>query len=275
MRAYRQILQANGLQPARIDAAAEGTFVREVTVVAPAVPPGDAAASEATIYELQELKVQLGEQVQAGQVLATLANHRLLHIEGRGFKGEASLLARAAENRWPVEAEFAEDDPRTWPPLNQTLTIRHLANSMDPASRTFGFFLLLVNQSRSYEHGGKAFLVWRFRPGQRVRLRVPVEALRGDPVEGRATEHTGVIVLPRAAVVREGPEVYVFRANGDAFDRKPVHVLFEDRQDVVLANDGSVAPGLFVAHNAAAALQRVLKAQTAGAAGHEGHGHAH
>ncbi len=269
LQAYRQDLLTRGFQQSQIDGVAEGRFVSTIEIVAP--PHTPVAAAELTpealkliddrqngpTYEVQELKVDL------------------LYIEGRGFKGEASLLARAAENRWPVEAEFAEDDARTWPPLEQTLTIRHLANTMDPASRTFGFFLLLVNQSRRYEHGGKTFLVWRFRPGQRVRLRVPVEELPGDPVEGRTTEYTGVIVLPRTAVVREGPEAYVFRANGDAFDRKPVHVLFEDRHDVVLANDGSVAPGLFVAHNAAAALQRVLKAQTAGASGHEGHSHAH
>ena len=30
------------------------------------------------------------------------------------------------------------------------------------------------------------------------------------------------LVLPAAAVVREGPEAYVFRQNGDLFDRRPV-----------------------------------------------------
>ena len=51
-------------------------------------------------------------------------------------------------------------------------------------------------------------------------------------------------MLPAAAVVREGPEAFVFRQNGDLFDRQPVHVLHEDRLNVVLANDGSVTPGL-------------------------------
>jgi biotin carboxyl carrier protein len=277
----RQILQSCGLTPAQIDAAAEGKFVREVTVAAPP-PVGNgrlistqsSAPDGGTAYEVQELKVQLGEQVQAGQVLGLLANHRLLYVEGRGFKGEAPLLARSAENRWPVEAEFAEDDARVWPERKQPLTIHHLANAMDRASRTFGFFVPLANQSRAFEQDGKTYLVWRFRPGQRVRLHVRVEEIRGDPVPGPSEEFTGVIVLPAPAVVREGPEAYVFRANGDAFDRKPVSVLYEDRRDVVLANDGSVAPGLFVARNAAAALNRVLQAQKAGEGGHD-HGHDH
>ncbi|MGL4551307.1 MAG: efflux RND transporter periplasmic adaptor subunit, partial [Gemmataceae bacterium] len=71
-------------------------------------------------------------------------------------------------------------------------------------------------------------------------------------------------------------EAYVFRANGDALDRKPVTLLHEDRRDAVLANDGSLAPGLFVAQSGAAALNRVLAAQKAGAGGdHHGHDHHH
>ena len=281
VRSSRQILQSAGLTTAQIDAAAEGRFVRSVTVVAPPpVKEGEslvtqASVSDGTAYEVQDMKAQLGEQAQAGQVLATLADHRRLYVEGRGFKSEAAVLADAAENGWPVEAEFAEDDAKAWPKLDQKLTIRHLANSMDRASRTFAFFIPLANQSRAYRKGDKTFLVWRFRPGQRVRLRVRVEPIRGEEVPGKPGEYAGVIVLPAGAVAREGPERFVFRANGDAFDKKPVNVLYEDRRDVVIANDGSISPGLFVAYNAAAALNRALAAQKAGEGGGHDHGHGH
>lgn len=118
-------------------------------------------------------------------------------------------------------------------------------------NRTFDFFIPLTNQSRTYEKLGETFLVWRFRPGQRTRLHVPVE------------RYENVFVLPAAAVVREGPEAYVFRQNGDLFKQLPVHILHEDRRSVVIANDGSIAPGSYLAQNAAASLNRVLKAQTA------------
>jgi hypothetical protein len=72
-----------------------------------------------------------------------------------------------------------------------------------------------------------------------------------------------VFVLPKAAVVREGPEAYVFRQNGDLFDRRPVHVVAEDRLSVVIANDNNLRAGWHVAQNAAASLNRVLKAQAA------------
>jgi hypothetical protein len=67
--------------------------------------------------------------------------------------------------------------------------------------------------------------------------------------------------------------VYAFRQNGDVFERKPVHLIELDRDSAVIANDGSLGPGQYVVQNAAAALQRVLKAQAAG--GENGHGHDH
>ena len=258
---YRQDLLTRGLSLDQIAEVAAGTFVATVDVVAPpplALPPSvtavasPAAANASDIaYEVQELKVDLGTQVQAGQLLSVLSNHGLLYIAGHAFKREASSLERAAREHWPIRVEFAEDDAASWPALDQTFEIRHLSNTVDLTSRTFDFFVPLTNQSRSYTKDGKTFVVWRYRPGQRVRLHVPVEELKE------------AIVLPAAAVVREGPEAYVFRQNGDLFDRRPVRVLHEDRLNVVLANDGSVAPGWYLAQGSAASLNRVLKAQSA------------
>ena len=258
---YRQDLLTRGLSLDQIAQVAGGTFVATVDVVAPpplALPPSVAAvaAPAATnapdiVYEVQELKVDLGTQVQAGQLLGVLSNHGLLYIAGHAFKREASSLERAAQEHWPIRVEFAEDDAASWPALDQTFEIRHLSNTIDSTSRTFDFFVPLANQSRSYAKDGKTFVVWRFRPGQRVRLHVPVEELKE------------AIVLPAEAVVREGPEAYVFRQNGDLFDRRPVRVLHEDRLNVVIANDGSVAPGWYLAQGSAASLNRVLKAQSA------------
>jgi hypothetical protein len=76
-------------------------------------------------------------------------------------------------------------------------------------------------------------------------------------------------------VVREGPEAYVFRQNGDVFDRVSARLVYEDRSQVVLASDGSVAPGMFLATNGAAALNRVLKAQRSEGGQTSDHGHAH
>lgn len=258
----RQDLLTRGLTPAQIEQVATGQFVSSVEIAAPS--PAEEAVRQAadadntaavvpmaaSTSEVQGLSVELGSQVQAGQLLATLSNHRLLYAVGHAFKGEAPALERATREAWPVQIEFAEDDPTGWEPLPESFRIRHIANTIDVESRTFDFFVPLVNQSKSYERAGEQFVVWRFRPGQRVRLLVPTEQL------------TDVFVLPAAAVVRDGPEAYVFRQNGDLFNRLSVHVLHVDRRNVIVANDGSLAPGWFVAESAAASLNRVLAAQS-------------
>ncbi len=253
---FRQDLLTRGLTPPLNDAVAEGRFVSTIEVVAPPqrVSPGNQQAEpnyKSPRYEVQELKVDLGQQVQAGQLLSMLSNHQDLYIEGSAFKKEATLLAKVAENSLPVQAEFSDDDGSIWQETGTPLTIRHLANSLDVESRTLSFFVPLENQSRSYEKGGQVFAVWRFRPGQRVRLHVPVEEMQN------------VLVLPSPALVHEGPEAYVFQQNGDLFNRISVNVLHQDRLNVVIANDGSVTPGFYLAQSSAAALNRVLKAQAA------------
>lgn len=276
IQAYRQDLLTRGFSPTQIEGVAEGRFVSTIEVVAPPQTFDTANAAEITpdalklidqrqngpIYEVQELKVDLGQQVQAGQLLSVLANHHVLYAAGHAFKHEAPYLERAAQEGRPIDVEFAEDEVGNWPPLEQTFQIRHLANAIDPVSRTFDFFIPLTNQSRDYEKSGQTFVVWRFRPGQRVRLHVPVE------------EFQDIIVLPAEAVVREGPEAFVFRQNGDLFNRIPVHVLHEDRLRVVLENDGAVMPGLYLAQNSAASLNRVLKAQAASGVRADVHVHA-
>lgn len=257
----RQDLLTRGLTPEQIDQAAAGRFVSTVEIAAPPLA-SEAVGSEAGVdgastvvpvteatSEVQELLVELGSQVQAGKLLATLSNHRLLYAVGHAFKSEAAALERATRESWPVQLEFAEDDPTGWEPLPESFRIRHIANTIDVESRTFDFFVPLVNQSRAYERDGTSFVVWRFRPGQRVRLLVPTEQL------------TDVFVLPAGAVVRDGPEAFVFRDNGDHFDRVAVHVLHADRRNVIIANDGSLTPGWRLAQSAAASLNRVLAAQ--------------
>jgi biotin carboxyl carrier protein len=274
VQAYRQDLQARGLSADRITAAARGEFVTEITVHA----PGEQALENSGValvsavndetravpfrFEMQVLRIELGQQVEAGQLLCTLADHRALLIEGHAFKDDMPLIQEAARQGWEIEVEFDQPADDAWPPLAQKFSIQHVANTIDEESRTFAFFLPLENQWQTYTRDGQTRLLWRFRPGDRVRLHVAVEKM------------DDVFVVPREAVVREGPDAYLFRHNGELFDRKPVYVLYEDRQHMVLANDGSVKRGFFVAQNAAASLNRVLKAQAASGLPADVHVHA-
>lgn len=271
VQASRQDLLARGLPPDRVDAAAKGEFMTEITVRAPGeqalkttevVLRADRSQKLPFMFEMHNLKVELGQQVNGGEVLCSLADHRALFIEGQAFKKDLPLIQHATRERLPIEVRFEDEEASAWPIAPTGLEIHHVANVSDSQNRTFAFYLALENQWQVYQRDGQDHLLWRFRPGDRVRLSVSVEELRD------------VFVVPKGAVVAEGPEFYVFRQNGDFFDRRSVHVLHEDSTSVVLAGDGALKPGFFVAQNAAASLNRVLKSQMASGVPSKVHVHA-
>lgn len=260
VKAYRQELLNRGFGPDLIDGIAAGRFVNEIAIVVPpravtpknlldpvAVSPGG-PTDPPPAFEVQELKVDLGQQVQAGQTLCLLANHQKLAVEGRAFRDETPLLERSVRQEWPVAVDFQEEAAADWPAVDHPFHIRHLSNTIDPANRTFAFLMPLENQSRVVEQAGRTQTLWRFRPGQKVKLMVRVEKIEN------------VFVLPADAVVRDGPEAFVFTQNVNTFERRPVRLLLHDRQQVVVANDGSLPPGTFAVQGAAAQLNRMVKA---------------
>jgi membrane fusion protein, heavy metal efflux system len=253
VKSYRRQLELFGLTEGDVKKAETGDAVTEVKIFAP--PRADGTPAD-TLYEVKDLKVRPGDHVQAGSPLCTLADHRRLYVEGWAFKSEAKALAVAADKRAEVRAEFADENPGDWPPV-EPLVIHHLSNQVDPVNRTFPFYLSLDNQAHVFTRDEKTYFSWRFRPGQRVRLRVPVEKLPPPRPDGKAEPDP--FVLPAGAVVREGPEAFVFVQAGDVFVRRPVRVLYEDRTEVVIANDGSVTRAELVVRNQAAAINRALK----------------
>ncbi|MCI0705667.1 MAG: efflux RND transporter periplasmic adaptor subunit [Planctomycetia bacterium] len=275
---YRRQLQLFGFTLAQVDAAEKGEVITELVIRVPGRPValsgvagGLGLVSSDPLLEVKGLKVERGHQVQAGQTLCILADHQKLFVEGQAFKSEAAALDLAAENKVPIRAEFADETPGVWP-TQEPLVIEHLLNEVDPTTRTFAFHLPLMNQYRTFLRDGHPHFAWRYRPGQRVRLIVSVEKLVTLAPDGK----TEILpfVLSVGAVVREGPEAFVFVQNGDYFVRKPVRVLHEDSTDVVIANDGSITMADFVVKNQAAALNRALKTAAASGEGH-GHGHSH
>jgi hypothetical protein len=272
-KAYREELRNRAFSEDDIAGIEEGKLVTEISIVVPLTSSSasDIALASTTAslsnqeqfaYEVSELKVELGEQVQAGQTLCHLSSHKLLSIEGRAFRDETNLLERSIERRWPVDVDFQEEAATDWPEIDQSFLIRYIANTIDPMTRTFAFLMPLENQYKTVDHGDGTQILWRFRPGQKVLLRVRVEELND------------VFVVPADAVALEGAEAYVFTQNVNTFERKSVHILFRDRDQVVIANDGALptyAKGderwtiPAVVRTAAAQLNRMTKAGASGA----------
>lgn len=221
----------------------------------------DSQAAQDPVLILEELKVHQGQTLNAGEPLCVLANYSQLYIEGQAFERDAPAIVSARERGWKVTGHFERGAPET--PLHD-LPIAYVANEVDVDARTLHFYVHLDNQMLPHPPGADArkYISWKYRPGQRLELSVPVE------------EWPDQMVLPVEAIAQEGAESYVFLQNGKHFDRKSVHVKYRDQSSVVIANDGSVYASDVVALRGAHQLQMALKNKSGGGIDpHAGHTH--
>ncbi|WP_278471248.1 efflux RND transporter periplasmic adaptor subunit [Gimesia maris] len=265
IKGYQHELLSRGFSEQQLQKISSGDFVRDLDILVPdrmnrsdstktpvrlKVSEAETKQNPSLAFEIQESKLDLGQQVKTGEMLCLLANHRLLAIEGRAFRDETQLLERSVREGWPVEVDFQERESTHWPAIKQSFLIEYLSNVIDPVNRTFAFRMPLENQSRVVQQDRLSHVLWRFRPGQKVRLLIRVEKLEN------------VFVLPADAVAREGAEAYVFTQNVNTFNRKQVRILARDRRHTVIANDGSLIPGSFVVQGSAEQLNRMLKSSS-------------
>ncbi|NNJ25668.1 efflux RND transporter periplasmic adaptor subunit [Alienimonas chondri] len=245
--------------------------VREATRTAPArtaslqEPASQSQPSEShPPLTIERLNVHAGDAVDANAPLAELSDLSLLYLEGRAFERDAAAVAAAAREDRPVTALPTDNLAGPSDPVTG-LEIAYVANRVGADSRVLPFYVLLPNEivsdGRDQANGGR-FLTWKYKPGQRMRLRVPVET------------YEEAIVLPIEAVAEAGAERFAFVENGATFERRPVHVVYRDAESVVVADDGSLLPGESVAVSAAHQLQMALKNAAGGAIDpHAGHNH--
>lgn len=264
LKTQRQALLLHGLTSEQIDAiTAQRTLLQSLTIRAPR-PTSDSAGGESHgLLQVQQLKAARGKYVNAGDVLCTLADHGELFIEGVAFEQDIPALNRAAASDWRVSALLGSKSAGTEETV-KGLRLFYLDNNVDRESRTLRFYIALPNQLLREDKtaAGHRFVYWRFKPGQKVLVQVPVERWAGK------------IVLPIEAVVQEGPESYVFEANEGHFDRRSVRVEYRDQNSAVIANDGSLRVGAEVAASAAHQMQLLLKSKAGGGVDpHAGHNH--
>jgi membrane fusion protein, heavy metal efflux system len=260
LQAQREALVLHGLNEDQIEQILETRrLLPSIRVFVPELAPH--AASAAPVLQIQSLTVEQGQHVNTGDSLAVLTNHAELLIEGRAFEHDATQISHSLEQGWPVSAAIESQGDQ--PTMVEDLQILYLAGRIDPESRALHFYVSLPNELlRDKEAGGRRYVAWRFKPGQRVQIRVPMEKWQDR------------IVLPIDAIAQEGAEIYVFRVNGERLVRQPVHVEFRDQFSAVVSNDGSLYPGDEIALNAAHQLLVALKNKSGGGVDpHAGHTH--
>jgi multidrug efflux pump subunit AcrA (membrane-fusion protein) len=258
-----QALLMHGLSKEQVTEIRENRkLLNSLTVRAPEHEHEGGRCGPDHLFHVQKITVSPGEQVEAGQELCLLADHCELVVEGRAFEDDAAALRQAAKEGWDVSATLLGGKGKK--DRIDGLKVLYLADKIDPDTRAFRFYLKLPNEIvlDQKSPSGHRFLEWRYKPGQRLELSVPVE------------KWTDRIVLPVDSVVDEGAEMYVYRQNGKQFERVPVHVEYRDRKSVVIANDGTLFPGDVVAANGAYQIHLALKNKSGGAIDpHAGHTH--
>lgn len=263
LRSKRQALLLHGLTNTQIDAILESReLLKDLTVFAPSANNDAGMSALPSVFQVQSLKTAQGQHVSAGDTLVILANHAELYIEGEAFERDVADISRAVDAESNVSAVMETEGSK--PEVVSNLRVLYLSAKVNPEKRTLDFFVKLPNEKQrdTKSEDGQRFIAWKFRPGQRVQLHIPVETLPDR------------IVLPIDSLAQDGVETYVFTPNGDHFDRRSVHVEFRDTRSAVIANDGSVFPGDMVAISGAQQLQLALKNKSGGGIDpHAGHNH--
>lgn len=276
--AQKEALRLHGLSDRQVDQIEQSRrLLRELQIVAPypdqhseselqltlrPVSTRQPAAEEPSLSHpliISELNVHKGQAIEAGTTLCVLSDLEKLYIEGLAFEQDAPLIEKAAEQDWELEAVTRAD--RRSAETIPGLSLAFINNEISREDRVLKFYVELPNRVvRSSQVDGQRFTIWKFKPGQRMELRIPIE------------EWPDRIVLPVDAVAREGAEFYVFLKNGSSFDRHPVHVEYRDQYNVVIANDGAIFPGDIVAMTGAHQMQIALKNLSSPV---DYHGHTH
>lgn len=263
LRAHEQALLLHGLNEEQIQEILKNRkLLGSLTIRAPDDNRADENCPAEHLYQVQNLPVSPGQQIEAGQELCVLGDHCELYVEGKAFEDDAARLRQAAREGWNVSGTLMVGDQQT--EMVEGLKLLYVSGSIDPESRAFLFYLRLPNGIVLDQQPApdRRYIEWQFKPGQRMQLRIPTE------------EWKDRIVLPVDSVVEEGAEMYVYRQNGDHFDRVPVHVEYHGRDSVVVANDGALFPGDIVAGRGAYQIHLALKNKSGGGIDpHAGHNH--
>lgn len=259
----KNILLLQGLKAGDISDSLEkkGEIIRTITVIAPPLESQDnvASSSHATseehIYTVDELFVTPGKNIDAGDSLCTLTDYCKLAIQGRAFAVDEKVLTQALISRSRVSAAFEGNTSRE---IVEGLVLRSIDNKLDIESGALFCYLDLTNRFTSYQAGTKnnprRYVQWHFKPGQRCELSIEYEPL------------PDCIVLPIGALAKDFSDMCVFEWVGnDNSDKiwlkKPVHVIYQTKDAVVIANDGNILPGAKVALKGASFILAALEAE--------------
>ncbi|MCC9655020.1 efflux RND transporter periplasmic adaptor subunit [Rhodopirellula halodulae] len=274
-----QELRSRGLPSASVDQVLQNReLATELKVSPPSFIDSDMNSEEVSGFSVEDLMVHPGMSVARGDLLCSVAYHSRLYLEGMAFQDDLHVLDRIMQRDWMVvvddhSAEHAHG-------ASVELPLLRIDNHVDEATQSVTFFVELPNEvTRDRVSDGRLFQQWRFRPGQRLHLRLPVEQWKDQ------------WMLPAEAVVVEGPDAFVFVEHIHDEEDEPEHddhdvmielepvpirLLYRDDRIVVIQRDDQQdLEEEFTTHrvalNNAQKLYLAMKMQAEGGGGHHHH----
>ena len=219
-----QEILARGLPKATVDHVIRTReLATRILVAVPNYTVGDRASSNAITkqvgltgkpsYSVGGIHTHPGQAVQAGGKLCDLSYHGRLYIRGQAFESDVDALNRLNANGWGITAEFGHQhhDGHRHTLRREKLKITRIDNHVS-AEGLFSFYIPISNEvAQEFRSEGRLYQQWKFRPGQRVHLRLPVE------------KHETKIKVPVDAVAVSGPNAVVFRKHaGEVSSHDPM-----------------------------------------------------
>jgi membrane fusion protein, heavy metal efflux system len=263
LKAFREALLLHGLNVELVDSISrDRRLVQEITVNVPDAPLPDPQQGPRCCFNVQEIAVNIGKHVTAGDTMAVLTDYTKLYIEGRAFQRDASAIENAASQEWPISARL--DSGGTQTDNAKELSIVYVANEVSVESRALHFYVELPNEliTTHEKSDGRLYSQWKYRPGLRGEVFVPAE------------QWTDQLVVPVNAIVQDGAESFKFLVHGKHYDRATVRILQKDQRFAVVAADERVKPGEQYVVEGAYQMHLAMKNQSGGAVDpHAGHTH--
>lgn len=272
-----QELIARGLTSTQVSKVIEQRqLIRQIDVLLSETPQDSNSSEQDPIsFVVESIDIHPGMTVDRGTALARLADHRYLYIRGEAFEQDVPKLYELEANHVPIEVQFghSHQDEAHRNYATRKAEIAYIDNHADEKTGTFFFYLRMKNEvaADSLLLDQSVTRQWRFKPGQRVHLKLPMDRYEDQ------------FVLPREALVEEGVETFIFQQvfghvepGMKEFQKVPVEVIHRDTNTAVISRDGDVRLGdsIVVTHAYQLYLEMLSKAG-AGGGGHDHHGHNH
>ena len=224
-------------------------FDQEVNILTPVRALG---------WDVQTVKVRVGQSVSQGDELLVLADQSKMHLIATPLGSELTLVRQAIQHGYLVAAS-----PLTVKAGPSFTGLQIMKVGSDASGKTEVTVLVDNKIERVNKTAGASYRSWGLHNGLRYNLAVPV------------TQMDEVYVLPLVSLIETVADHFVFvQTSKLKFEKRPVVLLHKDSDSVVLGLKSKLKPGEKVVTSGAFALSLAFLSETPSAVDpHAGHNH--